>query len=49
MKYQDMSYSDTIRYIKKKHKLAFLFFPHFRSALVKYENDIKEKDVWYNL
>ncbi len=48
MKYQEMSYSDTIRYIKNKHKLAFLFFPHFRKALVKYENDIKDKDVWYN-
>ena len=48
MKYQEMSYSDTIRYIKNKHKLAFLFFPHFREALVKYENDIKNKDVWYN-
>lgn len=49
MKYNDMSYRQSIRYIKKKHNLAFLFFPHFRKALIKYENDIQNNNVWINL
>jgi protein-tyrosine phosphatase len=49
MKYEDHGFLDSIKFIKIKHPRAFLMFIHFRKSLLKYQTDIIENNIWFNV